>query len=188
MAKTKQFDAEGMAEFFDIENELVGFDDADIVIEDEEVFDIVTTDQDDIDVELDLVGETSVEKQIMEEMLTMLKEIKEVIGVAKFLLDSSPDTETISSAAKLFTSASQLMKELNKGILDSKKQRFTERLEKIKIKARAELVERKAELEANKLPNVAEGGTLNITQNNMVAFSPEEVVRNMVVAQKDLKK
>lgn len=179
---SKQFDAEGMSKLFNIGNDLTEFEDVDMIVDEETDIDVINNDE-----ELDLVGETSAEKEIMNEMLLMLKEIKEIIGVAKFLLDTSPDNETIASAAKLFTSASQLMKELNKGVLDAKKQRFTERLEKIKIKARRELVERKAELESNRLPDLGDGATLNITQNNnnMVNFSQEDVIRKMLSIKKE---
>ena len=43
-------------------------------------------------------------------------------------------------------------------------------------------MERKAVLEANKIPDIGDGGTLNITQNNnnMVQFSQEDVIRKML--------
>jgi hypothetical protein len=177
MSKKKIFDEEGMSELFDIPNEVASFGDADIAIVDEkETFELSTeTDED-----LDLIGETTEEREVVNFLKDMYQEVKEIIGVAKYLVEASPDAETIQSAAKMFASASQLLKELNKGILESKKQRFTERLERMKIDARTELMERKAELEANSIPStVAEGGVVNITQNNMVAFSQEDVIRQL---------
>jgi hypothetical protein len=176
MSKNKIFDEEGMSEFFDIPNEVASFGDADIETDVKEPLELATIENDE---DLDLIGETTEEREVVDFLKDMYKEVKEIIGVAKYLVEASPDAETIQSAAKMFAAASQLLKELNKGILESKKQRFTERLERMKIQARSELVERKAEIETNKIPTVADGGVVNITQNNMVAFSQEDVIRQL---------
>jgi hypothetical protein len=183
---SKQFDAEGMSELFDIPNIIETPTIVDMDIVDEEIIESsLELSNDDA---LDLVGETTEEREVIDYMKSMYADIKEVIGIAKFLVDTSPDAESLQGAARLFTSASQLLKELNKGVLEAKKQRFIERMEQTKIDARLHLVHVKSELDANKLtiPKVGEGGVVNITQNNnTVAFSQEEVIRQMLELKND---
>jgi hypothetical protein len=113
----------------------------------------------------------------------MIVDVKDIIAAAKYLIDSSPDEHTIVAASTLFTSAVGLLKELNKGVLQSRKERHALALEKLKIDARMKLVKYKADL--NPLKQLGSGNTINI-DNRQVNFSQESVIQEMVKAQKQL--
>jgi hypothetical protein len=119
------------------------------------------------------------ESDVAAEISYMCREIKDIIQVAKYRITTSPDAETMHSAAQLFASASSLLKELNRGVLDSKKMKFARELEIMKIAARRDLAEFKAEQEAKKLPDLGTGNTINITQNN-VQFSQEAIIDRLL--------
>lgn len=114
----------------------------------------------------------------------MVGDVKDIIAAAKYLIDSSPDDATISAASQLFASAVGLLRELNKGVLQTRKERHDLALEKLKIKARKELAAYKIE-HRNPLGAIGTGNTINI-DNRSISFSQEAVVSDLLKARQKL--
>jgi hypothetical protein len=185
MSKQKIFDKDGMDELFnigpveDMVEETEVEETAVTPVEAESNLPTVLSDEDE-----ELVARTN-ENYVIDSLKEMYDDVQVVVAAAKYLIDSSPDADTIAAAGNLFQSASSLLKELNKGVLEHKRQRFTERLEKTKIKARMELAQFKANHDLNKLPNMGDGNTINIqNNNNMVQWNQESIIDSLVEKQK----
>ena len=96
---------------------------------------------------------------------------------AKYLIGASPDAESITAAASLISSLGTIMSEFNKSVLLKKKFNETTKIEKMKIKARKELVELRAQLDSKKL-SIGDNNTF--VQNNLVPFSQEDIIKSII--------
>ncbi len=166
---------DGLDEIFDIESEHESFFDV------EEITDELVDEETDSVKSLD--GEEENEEEFyLRNMKDLMEDVQGVIGAAKYLCDTSPDSETIIAAANMFTSASQLLKELNKSTMQLKRFEFLKDHENMKIKARMDLAKFKAQENSKKL--IMNGGTINIQNNNLnqngpeVPYCQESIVKN----------
>ncbi len=171
---------DGLDEIFDIESEHESFFDVEEItdeLDDKETDSLESFDDDENE-----------EEYFLRNMKDLMEDIQGVIGAAKYLCDTSPDSETIVAAANMFTSASQLLKELNKSAMQLKRFEFMNDLEKMKIKARMDLAKFKSEENNKKL--IMNGGTINIQNNNMnlegggqVPYCQESIVKELLKQQ-----
>ena len=155
---------DGLDEIFDIESEHESFFDV------EEITDELVNEETDSLESLD-VEEENEEEFYLRNMKDLMEDVQGVIGAAKYLCDTSPDSETIIAASNMFTSASQLLKELNKSTMQLKRFEFMKDHENMKIKARMDLAKFKAQENNKKL--IMSGGTINIQNNNLNQNEPE---------------
>ena len=170
---------DGLDEIFDIESEHESFFNV------EEITDELAEDEMDSLASFDDEDENE-EEYFLRNMKDLMEDIQGVIGAAKYLCDTSPDSETIVAAANMFTSASQLLKELNKSAMQLKRFEFMKDHEKMRIKARMDLAKFKAQENNKKL--IMNGGTINIQNNNMslegqVPYCQESIVRELLKQQ-----
>lgn len=177
----KILNKDGLDEIFDIESEHESFFDV------EEITDELADNEDSLESFDD--DEENEEEYFLRNMKELMVDIQGVIGAAKYLCDTSPDSEAIIAASNMFTSASQLLKELNKSAMQLKRFEFMNDLEKMKIQARMDLAKFKAEENNKKL--IMSGGTINIQNNNMnletggqVPYCQESIVKEMLKQQK----
>ena len=154
---------DGLDEIFDIESEHESFFDVEEITDelDEETDNVKSFDDE----------EENEEEFYLRNMKDLMEDVQGVIGAAKYLCDTSPDSETIIAAANMFTSASQLLKELNKSTMQLKRFEFLKDHENMKIKARMDLAKFKAQENSKKL--IMNGGTINIQNNNLNQNEPE---------------
>ena len=175
---SKILNKNGLDEIFDIESEHESFFDV------EEITDELSELPDESE---ELKSSENEEAYFLRNMKGLMEDIQGVIGAAKYLCDTSPDSETIIAAANMFTSASQLLKELNKSAMQLKRFEFMKDHEKMKIKARMNLAKFKA-IENNK-KLIMNGGTINIQNNNMnqngpdVPYCQESIVKELLKQQ-----
>lgn len=179
----KILNKDGLDEIFDIESEHESFFDV------EEITDELADNEDSLESFDDEENEENEEEYFLRNMKELMVDIQGVIGAAKYLCDTSPDSEAIIAASNMFTSASQLLKELNKSAMQLKRFEFMNDLEKMKIQARMDLAKFKAEENNKKL--IMNGGTINIQNNNMnletggqVPYCQESIVKEMLKQQK----
>lgn len=179
----KILNKDGLDEIFDIESEHESFFDV------EEITDELADNEDSLESFDDEENEENEEEYFLRNMKELMVDIQGVIGAAKYLCDTSPDSEAIIAASNMFTSASQLLKELNKSAMQLKRFEFMNDLEKMKIQARMDLAKFKAEENNKKL--IMSGGTINIQNNNMnletggqVPYCQESIVKEMLKQQK----
>jgi hypothetical protein len=174
-------DAENLNDIFDIENDNSFFG------KEGDVDSLLNSELKDDEVLIDSISVEPVTEQVVpseevdpdieyinNNLKEMVKDVKDIISAAKYLIDSSPDEHTIAAASTLFQSAVSLLKELNKGVLQSRKERHTMKLEQLKIKSRENLAVLKHKL--NPLKQLGSGNTINI-DNRQVSFTQEAVVR-----------
>lgn len=101
----------------------------------------------------------------------LLDEMKEFVAAAKFLIHTSTTPEGIEAASKLFTSAGGLLKELSNINENRRREAIAIKMEKFKQKHRIELLEAKA---------MSKGDVNTVNNINVVAFSQESVVDNIL--------
>lgn len=175
---SKILNKDGLDEIFDIESEHESFFDV------EEITDEMEDELEDEMVDLD----EGVEEYYIRNMKGLMVDIQGVIGAAKYLCDTSPDSEAIIAASNMFTSASQLLKELNKSAMQLKRFEFMKDHENMKIKARMDLAKFKA-LENNK-KLIMSNSTINIQNNNnitgenIVPYCQESIIEELLKQQK----
>lgn len=170
----KQFNTEKLDEIFDIDTTEI----SDIsIIEDEreELDELIDGD--------DTFGQDN--SYIDEELKGLIDTCKQIMDGAKYLIGASPDAESISAAATLISSLGTIMSEFNKSVLLKKKFNETTKIEKMKIKARKELVRLRAQLDTKKL-SMGDGNTINIQNNQLVPFSQESIVKNIIAEEQDV--
>lgn len=114
--------------------------------------------------------EVNTEKQeyVETELKNLLQTSNDILLVAKDVISTTPDAETIESASKMIASMSTIITELNKSILINQKLSHLTQLEKMKIEARQQLAEYRASLGPK--------GDVNI-QNNLINYSQEELIK-----------
>ncbi len=175
---SKILNKDGLDEIFDIESEHESFFDV------EEITDEMEDELDDEMVDLD----EGVEEYYIRNMKGLMVDIQGVIGAAKYLCDTSPDSEAIIAASNMFTSASQLLKELNKSAMQLKRFEFMKDHENMKIKARMDLAKFKAQENNKKL--IMSNSTINIQNNNnitgenVVPYCQESIIEELLKQQK----
>lgn len=117
---------------------------------------------------------------IEEEMKTLLSNANGIFKAAKYLIDTSPDAETVQSAAGLITSITSIISEFNKSILMTKRFKLTKELEDHKQRARLEILQQRA----NQLKlDMGKGNTFNTQINQLVPFSQEAIVKTILQEQ-----
>ena len=162
----------GLEDFFDADLDLgdsTFFDELDTEDNTEESTEVSTTEEDE-------------KTMFMKNIASLMKDVQGLIAAAKYLCDSSPEAETIMAASSMFTSASQLLKELNKSAMQIQRFEFLEKHEKMKIEARMDLARFKAE-QNKKL--ILSNSTVNIQNNNInngqaIPFSQESIVEEIL--------
>lgn len=175
---SKILNKDGLDEIFDIESEHESFFDV------EEITDEMEDELEDEMVDLD----EGVEEYYIRNMKGLMVDIQGVIGAAKYLCDTSPDSEAIIAASNMFTSASQLLKELNKSAMQLKRFEFMKDHENMKIKARMDLAKFKAQENNKKL--IMSNSTINIQNNNnitgenIVPYCQESIIEELLKQQK----
>lgn len=175
---SKILNKDGLDEIFDIESEHESFFDVE-EITDEMEDEMKDEMEDDID--------EGVEEYYIRNMKGLMVDIQGVIGAAKYLCDTSPDSEAIIAASNMFTSASQLLKELNKSAMQLKRFEFMKDHENMKIKARMDLAKFKAKENNKKL--IMSNSTINIQNNNItgetiVPYCQESIISELLKQQK----
>jgi hypothetical protein len=173
----KQFNTEKLDEIFDIDTT----DISDISILDEDIIDdseLIEKDESDEEFAQD-------NSYIDEELKGLIQTCKQIMDGAKYLIGAAPDAESIAAAANLIGSLGTIMSEFNKAVLLKKKFNETTKLEKMKIKARKEIIRLRAQLDTKKL-SLGDGNTINIQNNNLVPFSQEDIVKNIIAEEKQL--
>jgi hypothetical protein len=118
---------------------------------------------------------------IDEELRGLICTCKEMMDAAKYLISAAPDAEAIQAAASLISSLGSIMSEFNKAILMKKKFNEMTKLEKMKIKARKELVHLRSQLDARRL-QIGDGNTF--VQNNLVAYNQEDIVAQIAAEER----
>jgi hypothetical protein len=173
----KQFDAEGLNELFDMEDVGPG------------EFPVSTIPEDVIEDELELLDESldvderlnKDDNYIDEELKGLIDTARQIMDGAKYLIGSCPDADAIAAAANLISSLGTIMSEFNKSVLQKKKFHDQKQLEIMKINARTELVRLRAQLDTKK---IAIGDNNTIIQNNLVPYSQEDIIKNIIAEEK----
>ena len=179
---SKILNKDGLDEIFDIESEHESFFNV------EEITDEM---EEELELEEEMTDlEENVEEYYIRNMKGLMVDIQGVIGAAKYLCDTSPDSEAIIAASNMFTSASQLLKELNKSAMQLKRFDFMKDHENMKIKARMELAKFKAQEDNKKL--IMSNSTINIQNNNtitgenVVPYCQESIIEELLKQQKTI--
>lgn len=110
-----------------------------------------------------------------EQLKMLLKNANEVMGAAKYLINSTPDAESIAAAAGLLSSINGIVSEFRKTNQMRKRFEYQKKLEELKIEARERLMDKKIAADKDKI-KIGDGNTINIQNNNMVPFSQEHII------------
>lgn len=112
---------------------------------------------------------------VNEELKGLLKTTHKLMDAASFVLNGTPDAETIASASTLVNSIKDVIAEINKSVLIEKRFKEQIKLEKLKLDGKMLLEERKA---TNKKPELGSGNTFiqNTTNNTITANSQEDII------------
>jgi hypothetical protein len=171
---------DGLDALFDVDSDHESF------FENIEVEDLLEEEETEL-AEVEEEPEVDEEDYFLENIKELMEDVKGIIGAAKYLCDSSPEPETIMAASSMFTSASQLLKELNKSAMQLKRFKFMNEHEKMKIKARMDLAMYKAE-QNKKL--IMQNSTINIQNNHLsdqvAEFSQESIVKEILAQNKQI--
>ena len=117
---------------------------------------------------------------IDDEMKTLLSNANGIFKAAKYLIDTSPDAETVASASALIGSITSIISEFNKSILMTKRFKLTKELEDHKQKQKLEILQQKA----NQLKlDMGKGNTYNTQINQLVPFNQESIVKTILQEQ-----
>jgi len=119
------------------------------------------------------------ENYINDELKELVEDVKDVIGNAKYLINSSPNESNVEAASHLFNSAASVLKELNKNILQEKRAKHNFELEKMKIRARQDLAEYKAQQK-----DLGSGNVFIDNRQQSVSFSQESIIKDILKLQK----
>jgi hypothetical protein len=151
------------------------------------IVDITQLEQDD---EPELTEEKIVAKPIIEEpkkdeievvdseLRELLKTCNDMVKSAKYLLDTSPDAETVAAGASMLTSVQNVIAEVNKSVLLTKKFKLTKELEEKKQQDRIEILNIRAK--QLKPQSLGQGNTINVQNNNLIAYSQEDIVKKIL--------
>ena len=173
-------DTDGLGELFDIDLDADFFENS---LTDEQIIESIDTEDETKATAVSNTDSTSEAEYINTSLKEMVGEVKDIISAAKYLINSSPDEQTITASSTLFSSAAALLKELNKGVLQSRKERHNLELEKLKITARRELAVFKSKSKTNA---IGSGNTFNIdNRQQQISFSQESVVKEIIKANKE---
>lgn len=175
---TNILNKDGLDDIFDIDSDHESFFDVEEI--EDELEDELKKGKEDTGIE---------EDYFFNNMKSLMEDIQGIIGAAKYLCDTSPEPDAIMAASSMFTSASQLLKELNKSAMQLKRFQFMTDHEKLKIKARMELAKFKAQENRNRL--TLSNSTINIQNNNhitngtpLVSYCQESIVEEVLKQQK----
>lgn len=183
---SRTVNSDGLSDIFDIEPD-ANFFENDITedLTDEEIIENIDDNVKDLP-ELNSEPIDPDSEYINTNLKDMITDVKDIISAAKYLINSSPDENTITAASTLFSSAVGLLKELNKGVLQSRKERHTMAIEKLKISARHELAVFKNK--SNPLNAIGSGNTINIdNRQQQISFSQEDLVKQIIKANNETK-
>ena len=114
---------------------------------------------------------------IDDELKGLIETCKQIMDGAKYIIGAAPDAESIAAAANLIGSLGTIMSEFNKAVLLKKKFNEQTKIEVMKINARKELVRLRAQLDTKKL-SIGDNNT--IIQNNLVPYSQESIIKNII--------
>ena len=103
-----------------------------------------------------------------------------MLDIAKFRMETSPDSETIDAVSKLLKSTADVLSELNKSLLLSKEYRLKRELEMMKINAKKELAMLSGK--TKQVPNISGNNNSITVQNNVVQFSQEDIIKSLLKA------
>jgi len=123
------------------------------------------------------------EQFVEDELKVLLKNASCMLAVAKDIVETTPDAETISSASNMINSVTSLINELNRNVLVDRRFHNQAKLEQIKVDGKKDLARYKSELDQKK-PNLGSGNTINVQNNNYVPFNQEDIVKSIVQAEK----
>jgi hypothetical protein len=130
---------------------------------------------------VDIQKATTVE----DELQALLKQANGMLKGAQYLINTSPNAESIAAAAALITSITNLISEFNKTVLQAKRFSQIKDLEILKNKLKQENMHYKSELEKLNKP-LGKGNTFNVQNNNYIAYKQEDVVKTIIQQQKSL--
>jgi len=151
----KRIDDEGLNELFDI------------VVEEAYVNNDVIEDAPVVEEQEDCEDTDFIDKEIKK----LLSTSNRLMSTAQSLLEAAPDPDTVTAASSMISSIGHLLTEFNKSVLLDKRHNNVWELEKMKIQARKELAEFKAQ---SRLGEGSNGSTY--VQNNMISLSQEDLV------------
>jgi len=126
-------------------------------------------------------SEDNEEHFIDNEMKKLLKTSNRLMDTAQSLLEAAPDPDTVSAASSMISSISHLLSEFNKTRLIEKRHQNAYELEEMKISARRDLAEFKAQ---QKSLDAGSGNTY--IQQNSISMSQEELVDMLREQSKDI--
>ena len=125
------------------------------------------------------------EEYIDKELKRLLDTANNLMDAAKFVVEQTPDPETVTAASNMISSIGHIITEFNKMVLMKEKYKEQTKLEKLKINARNRLAEFRAATQKQQIA-MGEGNTFNIQNNNLVATSQEDTVKEILSQEKQL--
>lgn len=125
------------------------------------------------------------EEYINNELAKLLKTSNDILNTAHEYIESSPDGENLSAAASIIKSTSDIISEFNKSILQEKRLKSIEEIEKMKIEAKEKMT--RLRCEHDKQLKIGDGNTINITNNQLIPFQQESIIRQLLVEEKNNK-
>jgi hypothetical protein len=123
------------------------------------------------------------EQYIDNELKRLLDTANNLMDAAKYVVEQTPDPDTVTAASSMISSVGHIISEFNKMVL--MKERFKEqtKLEKLKINARNNLAQFRASTQKQQL-TLGEGNTINIQNNNLVSSSQEDIIAEIIAQEK----
>ena len=167
-------DTDGLDEFFGIDSTIV-----------EEVQEEKIVLQNEFIEESDEEKSKAQEEYIDNELKRLLDTANNLMDAAKFVVEQTPDPETVTAASSMISSVGHIISEFNKMVLMKERYREQTKLEKLKINARNRLAEFRAATQKQNL-SLGEGNTFNIQNNNSIATSQEDIVKEILAAERQL--
>ena len=125
------------------------------------------------------------EQFVENELKVLLKNASCMLAVAKDIVETTPDAETISSASNMINSVTNLINELNRNVLVDRRFHNQAKLEQIKVDGKKDLAKFKSQLDQAKAPNLGTGNTINVQNNHYVPFNQEDIVKSIMEAEKE---
>ena len=105
----------------------------------------------------------------------LMKNANDILSAARYLINTTPDAESIASAASLISSINGIVSEFRKTSQMKKRFEYQKKLELLKIEARERMQNKRIEAEKDKV-KIGDGNTINIQNNNMLPFSQEKII------------
>jgi hypothetical protein len=113
---------------------------------------------------------------VYEELNELIRIAKKILKAAEYLVDTSPDGESISGTASLINAVRNVIKEFTDLHRDSIKYEKMKELERFKVELKKELMEHKRALDSNK------NSAVDVP---LVEYSQEELVKTILKMQKE---